>query len=260
MQAEPEESPEKNKETVQKLLREPVMPDFTEPVRKMRTHLLIGSSIGVAVGWYDLKINVSNAVFGVQLDGLTPQALQWGLFWVVLYLFVHFVWGSWDQYLEWKNRLTGQKILYKQGHFAGPESLEFEADPSQTTLYSWWQNKTMQWARNAVVIPHMEENLNDLIAKVQNHIALPQGGIDHVLANQLQTISNDLSSLKSTEQLALKLLETGRISESLERFDRSFWRHSKSQLWRWILVELAVPLLLGIYAICLLVRSLYLQY
>ena len=114
---------EKKQREAAKAMGEPFAIDFSESVRTMRTHLLIGSTIGLAAVFMGLKIKPDSAVFGLQFEGLTDAKITWLLLLVNVYLFIHFLWCSIDAFQEWKIRLTGSKVAFVTGMVWGHESV-----------------------------------------------------------------------------------------------------------------------------------------
>ncbi|MBI4684095.1 MAG: hypothetical protein HY755_02735 [Nitrospirae bacterium] len=90
------EKDEKTIKAVEKALGEPVIGEFTENTIKIRRNLLIVSLLSVAVSLGGLQINPNSEVFGLKFSGLTDNFIRFGLTLITLYLFIHFLWCSFE--------------------------------------------------------------------------------------------------------------------------------------------------------------------
>ena len=247
---------EKDHAAVAKVLGEPFMLEFTEPVRKMRTHLMIGSAVGLAFVFMGLKVSQSNTVLGLQFEGLTEKKMLLGLVLFNAYLLIHFLWSSADSFLEWRVRLTGARVTHQTGTMWSHESADYPADPRQSTLHNWW----LASAKGMVNVPTTLAKIDTDVTKAMELVSLQLAPNQEPQWVNIQTLNQgiiqQLNAVNSTLHQTSKVLGDVRIPVSLERFDRTFYLFQKSQTFRWILIEWLTPTVLGTLAISLLIQRL----
>ncbi|MCW8830727.1 MAG: hypothetical protein OQK32_04305, partial [Gammaproteobacteria bacterium] len=78
----------------QKALGEPLMPEFTDYMRRARTLLIVVSLISIAVVIGGLAIDPSSSVLGVKFKGISDELIRKGLLIANAYLLIHFLWGG----------------------------------------------------------------------------------------------------------------------------------------------------------------------
>jgi len=247
----------KKRDAVAQALGQPFMLDFTEVVLKMRTHLLVGSSIGLAAVFMNLRIKTDSAVFGLQFEGLTDTKVMVALLLVNMYLFVHFFWGSIDAFQEWRLRLTGAKVAFLTSARFGDESVDGPSDPRQSTLYNWWLEsaRNMHPVRDALA--RIDEKHRIVMEGVRGNLDLAQDPTLVSFQMSNQEILTSLSKVASSLEKSSVLLNNDRIPVSLERFDHAFKLFLKSQNMRWLLLEWLTPVLIGFSANGSLIWRLY---
>lgn len=240
---------EKNREAVAKVLGEPFMLEFAEPVRKMRTHLMIGSTVGLAVGLMGLKVNPNATLLGIQLEGVTEGKMLLGLMLFNIYLLIHFLWSSLDSFFEWKLRLTGTRVTYQTGAKLGSKSADYPSDPRQSTLHLWWIGSAKSMIDLPSTLKHVDTQLTQFMefAKVKLDSAQDPHWVNIQTLNA--GILRDLNEVKRTLEKTSEVLNDARISVSLERFDRRFYYYQKSQTYRWILIEWFLPTSMAVLSI-----------
>ncbi|MES2879179.1 MAG: hypothetical protein V4713_12215 [Pseudomonadota bacterium] len=245
-------------EEVDKLLGAPVFMEFTENVRKMRAQLLVFSTIAIAVVWMGVKIKPDTPVFGITFEGLTENKILLGLLIVITYQFVHFVWTAFDSFLEWRVRTTGARIAFQEPGMPRVRELDYAADPKQSTLYNWWRG-------HAKYMENMSENVTELRKTFEKVLdAFDAGPPEGVIEKQLAEIKHfdrasllqNIGLIQGSIDTDRKVLLSSRIEASLARFDHTYKVFFKSQNLRWILLELAGPVLLGVFAMASIGRAL----
>lgn len=243
---------------VGKALGEPFMLEFSETVRKMRTHLLIGGVVSLAAVLMDLTIEPDTPVFGVVFDGLTEEKILYLLLAINVYLLIHFSWSSIDSFQEWRLRRTGTMVSYLTiiDSAFGNDELDFPPDPRQSTLYSWWRDRS----KNQIALPQAINQIDSKITLMMDAvIAELEKGQTPALANwqrEFMAVREQLKTIKSSQEEGDRLIQHDRMSVSLERFDSAFRVLLKSQNIRWMLLEWLVPLLVGASAIGALIYKL----
>lgn len=127
---------------------------------------------------------------------------------------------------------------------AAPDNRDLDSptDPRQSTLYGWWNSRRISFDRLEGILRQAEEILGAWRTEGPQNQPLDQQRSIAEFSNLLQHLTNLLEQTTATVQAA-------RIPVSLERFERKFWSHQKSQLWRWLALDFLLPALLGIVAL-----------
>lgn len=240
----------KDLKAIEKVLGEPAFAEFSSNVWKIRSNLMIASVISITVVVADLHIDAGSTILGLKFNGLNDIVIGTGLFVITLYLLFHFIWSAADSLVEWRLRVTGTKVTFVTAAKLASEFGDYPRDPRQSTLYHWWKIEAGKIG-----------NLTDQLSEIQNRLQ----GWSSRLTDQFQAksdalnIDNEISSIKSATEAvtrlqksveqSLRTIESKRVPVSLERFDSWFHYFLKSQNLRWLLIELAFPVAIGIYAL-----------
>lgn len=236
-----------------KYLGEPFMSEFTESVRKMRTHLLIGAVIAIAAVFMDLTINPDSPVFGVQFKGLSERKILIGLFLINLYLLVHFFWSSLDSYREWEIRLTGYENADVLDVPFYNDQTDFAKDPRQSTLYNWWLKSARQIQPLDEMMRNLIENIDSMIASGTQIFDPPRGSNFNA---EMGKVRSELDKIDKAMETVNTTLTNSRLVSSLALFDTRFRHFHASQNLRWILIEWLLPIGIGLLALCGLIWKL----
>lgn len=249
---------EERLKAVEKILREPVAAHFSDQAWKIRTNLIIASSIALVMGLADLRITPASTFIGLQFEGLNNIVIRFTLAAVVVYLLVHFLWASLDTFLEWRLRITGTRSAFQTGSFFTSEHADYPDDPRQSTLYNWWSRhrapmitnvgalmddlkaKMKEWEKD---IQAIREGKNDPYSHNLNHVI---GGISQV-NNQLAELGRKVEATKET-------ITDDRIPTSLRRFDRWFQIFLRSENLRWLVIEFGAPVAFSFVALYQLLK------
>ena len=239
---------------VQKALGEPLMPEFTDYMRRSRTLLIIVSLISISVVIGGLAIDPSSSVLGVKFQGLSDELIRKGLLIANAYLLVHFLWGGFDSWLEWGARLTGTRVAFvTTGTFAS-EHGDYPSDPRQSTLYNWWKDSASRISSLTEPLEAMEQKLAEWEKRVEEAVLKNDPNLMTVVQS-FRDIQTNINDVKMKIESVEKILTATRIPASLERFDSRFKLMLRSQNTRWLLLELAFPVLLGCWAVWLLINE-----
>jgi hypothetical protein len=245
---------DKRIEAVEKVLGEPFGLEFGDAAQKARRNLLLAAVVASGFWHFGLRLGHAPTVLGFQVENLGNRQFGWGLFWIVLYLELHFAFLSWECGREWRLRLTGRRpgALFGGG-LSGDRNADLMTDPRQSTLYGWWLTQRQQVERLAALLTQSEEALQRLRREPEGIASAPDE-----TRKSLDTLAGAVSQLKDAYSQALKLIEDPRIHVSLKRFDKKFWAHQSSQWLRWSVLDCLLPLVLGLYALyasCSLAQS-----
>lgn len=238
----------------QKALGEPLMPEFADYMRRVRSLLIVVSliSIGVVIG--GLAIDPSSSVLGVKFQGLSDELIRKGLLIANAYLLIHFVWGAFDSWLEWGARLTGTRVAFVTTGRVASEHCDYPSDPRQSTLYNWWKDNASKIASLTEPLENTEQKLADWEKRVEEEILKDNPNLVTVVQS-FREIQTNINDVKKKIENVEKTLTATRIPASLERFDNRFKLMLRSQNIRWLVLELAFPLILGCWSSWLLINE-----
>lgn len=244
---------EKNRQDAEFILKNPVFLEVSEPIRKMRSNLMIVSVVAIFSISMGLGVAATSSISGIQFTGLTDTKISTGLLLVTSYMLIHFVWSSWDGFQEWRVRCSGVALAFPDVH-----GLK-DADPRQVSLMTWWTAQvnnlanTQDSARRSLELFEKTIETLDLnpdVAKEANRKA----GHD-MIANFLAYSS----SMMQLYKMGVSEANEKNLREQLGRFELIFKRFQVSQNWRWIIVEFLIPVVLGTVAIGVLLTDLNLN-
>lgn len=248
-----EKSKSEDWEKVEKVLGEPIFDDFPENTLRIRRNLLIVSFLTLAYKLNDLSISADSSLLGVKFDGLTNDVVEQTLFWLILYHLIHFAWNSVVHLQHWRLRITGTRLSYTTAGMMTSEDGDYPDDPRQSTLYGWWSRQ----ARKIGAIGREAESLKEkVLAWEKRFEKLSSPSETANLSTTLQTLSeinrNAVNLVRKVESVD-KILSSCRIPVSLERFNTWFKLFQFNQIIKWFLIELFIPLALGIVAIWIVI-------
>ena len=236
---------ELRREAVKKGMGEPVFVDFTDAVQRARRNLMATAMIAIGFAWWGLELSTAPTLFGMQVQHLTNRVFGWGILWTLLYLEIHFVWLAIDALQEWRIRQSGAKSGGPQsGMTWGSQDLDYPIDPRQSSLYRWWLEQSRTVERIGDIAKECDLAIRELRAtRLSLGVAAPPE------LTTIQGIEANLVALREQVKNTGDVITSARIPESLERFDRAFYRFLKSQNLRWILLDFSTPILLGLAGI-----------
>lgn len=238
---------------VQKVLGEPIICEFSDKTWRIRTTLFAVSVVSLVVVSANLHIGAGSTVFGLQFSGLTDEVVRTGLFWVIIYLLVHFLWGAVDNFLEWRLRLTGTRVAFVTTGVFASEHADYPSDPRQSTLYNWWRSHAGSIGNIAKKTSDIEKNLADWEQQLRAKYNSGADAMNIVNAcNSIAETRNRVVELTNSVKDAAKTIEAQRIPVSLERFDGWFELFLRSQNLRWLVIEFFFPVGLASSALWLL--------
>lgn len=225
---------------LKKHLVAPFIPEFSEYVQKLRRNSMAISSIALVMYYSDVSITSSFSVAGFQINGLTDALVKTLLLILSSFWLLHFAWCSVDYFMEWRIRLTGV-----------PESSGAWDDTPNAAKSQERGFTFMRWLYyQSEPINQLKEDLTQLREKLwsQNYEQFELNKIEKDIAAALSALGQ-LPSPQMEKMLRI----------SLNRFE-NFWRlMNNSQSIRWLLIELLLPLALGLFAIAMLTRTLIIE-
>lgn len=241
---------ENSLESVQKVLGSPVLGELTDQALKIRRNLLAIGSVSIFVTLTEISLDPSSVVLGFRFVGLSQRTINLGLLVVTAYFLVHFLWYAFDGLLEWRLRVTGTRLGFITGASFGSEHADYPPDPRQSTLYSWWLKHGRDVGALQLKAVEIAEKLTDLqTTVVAEGAAMPQ------VIGTLSEIRTSVIQLQQLVEKSDKIALSPRIEASLQRFDGWFEFFLRSQNLRFLLIEILLPILVGMTAICLLSQN-----
>ncbi|MBI5900215.1 MAG: hypothetical protein HZB40_13410 [Rhodocyclales bacterium] len=238
---------------VENVLGEPAFAEFPQNAWKIRTNLIMASVISVTVALAGLHIDRDSTLLGLKFNGLNDFVFRTGLFWITLYLLLHFIWSAFDSLLEWRLRITGTKVAFVTTGVFSSEHADYPSDPRQSTLYNWWKGEATKIGDIAAKLSEIENQLREWDARLSTRFADQADALN--VANASTSISSAREAVVKLERSVLEVRNTisaARIPVSLQRFDGWFQLFLRSQNLRWLIIEFGAPILLGAYALVLL--------
>lgn len=243
--------------SVEKVLKEPVAAEFSAQAWKIRTNLIVASTIGLVMGLANLHIHPDSSILGLRFTGLSDNLIRFTLAGIIAYLLFHFLWVAWDGFLEWRLRVTGTRKGFVTGSMWEPEHTDTPVDPRQSTLYNWWQQQHIAIGELGKLATELEATSKRWEVNLQK---LKEA---HANSPDWENMNNVVRGLaESREQAAqfarnvaanTKAMTDERIPTSLKRFDGWFQLFLRSQNLRWLVVELVAPVAFAGYALYVLV-------
>lgn len=217
-----------DEEKLKKLMDHPVFLAYDSNARIIRAQLFFVAFSTIFLIWSEVQIGKESSILGIRLDGLTTEHVLFIVLFLLFYQIVHFLWVSWESILEWRIRQTA---LDTGGWGGGGINISAK-DPSekvrQTTLYAYI---TYVMGPDVDRIKSLSDDKENI---------------------KIDDISKSVESIKNN-------LENERIYDSLWRFDNWFKMFYKAQNCRWLLLDFLLPLLLGCFAIALVMKILFFQ-
>ena len=243
-------------EQVEKILRDPVWADFSPATQRLRTYVILLSSISLVVGLYDLRIADGSTIIGLRLEGLDDHLARRVLFVTLAYSAIHFVWSAWDSFAEWRLRITGTRTAYTTASFYASSDADYPSDPRQSTLSNWWADRASMIGSVDQRLENIEralESLKENCAEISD--ANERTALENIKGT-IQQIENRHTELRNAVKAMNETLVSNRLAVSLRRFDSWQEYFLRSQNLRWIIIELGLPALLSGTAIAVLWHAL----
>lgn len=210
-------------DNIKKNLENPVFTNLDVLLDKSRVKLISFSLLGFFIYHYDIDIKTGLSFLGITIKNITINDITIMLTAILIYLFINFIWMSWNRFIEWNIRRTGtsEKVIKNTKSFA-EHSYEYPNDTKQASLYYYWVKN--------------EKNILELESKLK---------ATNFNENEGKDLNKNLQQLKS-------ILYDERIKASLEKFDETFCQKIKSENLRWVIFDFGLPGLVCLSSIILL--------
>jgi len=208
----------------------PNIESFDLNTLRARRNMIISSLIIIFCFWVSDGINFEDfALSGFKAESTSEEKAIYILICTHSFLLFHFIWLAIDHYRTNKIRLSGPKPYPSKPPTMDSDMIPHAADtdPMQTSFYSWWSK--------------------------QSGIMIRTSRILETLENKEPSNKKTIDSIKSDTSEILKRIEE--YCDMVERFDKSFWIHQRSQLLRYWLFEFGAPLILGSVGLFMVIRA-----
>lgn len=240
----------KNIDAAQEALGKPALCEFSDKTWRIRTLLLVASIASLMVVTANLHVEPSSSIFGLRFTGLTDHIVHTWLFLIVAYLLIHFLWSSFDNFIEWRLRLTGTKVAFITGAKFTSEHGDYPNDPRQSTLYNWWLREAKKINNIPEKIKEIESMIKEWDEAIREKYNSGADAMNIVNACTVLTQAQaSIGQLTNSIKEASKTIDASRIPVSLERFDGWFKFFLNSQNTRWLLIEFLLPIVISACAL-----------
>ncbi len=224
-----------------KLSGELLIDDFSENSHRVRRNLLIFSFIGIFYKLSGAKVSEKGiSLYGLEFDKIDESFISIGLYCVIFYHLYHFsliAIAHW-QYLRIRVTKLSNKCPTSTFFAIGEEDHRY--DPKNSSLHAWYIE----------ALPSLNSQFDDAYKKIEELLKIYE-----IEKNKqgvgTEEIQKCYAHLCSIDQNLKELLST-RLIKSLKNFDNSLRCYRGVDLTRWIMIEIALPVLMGIYALYLL--------
>lgn len=216
----------------EQIFLKPNIEAFDSNTQRIRRNLMVTSIVGIfmVLGAVNFDSD-SNGFAGFKLTHVSIEWVHIFFLLALTYFFAHFVWAALDALRENRLRLTGIKIPKTTvGSYAADTTFEPNSDDArQSSIFSWWKGIKGYSTQLEQIVSSIEANYsNDKIEPAIN-----------VAKSHLEKIN----------------LKSSYIEMALLKYEKGFWEHQRSQLFRWFILDFGVPFLLSIVSFILILNE-----
>jgi len=224
-----------------KLLGSPVIFVFDDETLKTKNRLLVVSIIGILISIFGVSLSPESTLFGLKFNNLDNNLILKILVLLNYFFLFRFIWSCYEYYHEWRLRVTGSGLASKAqpGELASVD-VDYTDDLRNSTLYNWWRFESKRFSQSENVI--ISKALEGVKERLSSTRGLEDEGAIH---RELRKISDHLGNISS-------LLNNPRLGYSLSRFDNYFTLFCNMQNYRWLVLDLLLPIVLGLLSIVLI--------
>ncbi|GAA4493496.1 hypothetical protein [Pseudaeromonas paramecii] len=229
---------------IESIMKEPMALEPTDYEERIRRNLLVISTLSNMAWAFGAQPSGHLEIWGLSFEHLDINAILFTALLITLYQLTHYVWVLSNKLMYWRVRLTGVTLPARRGSVARATSSElsdladFGGDEKNSNLYVWMIERAPAY-HNFINTLNVSR---DFISTLNEILERSKPTAESAVLEKLNTIE------KSTERL-ISEINCIRINRSLHRFDRWFDFMIKSQSARWFVLDLFLPLVLGVVAI-----------
>jgi len=243
---------------VKEILANPIFIISDDSALKIKTHLMVLSFIALFLTLGGVHVDQGSTFFGFKFTGLTEQAIKLGLFIIITYMVIHFIWMSYDALQEWEIRTTGTKKAFAPVIRHDIEENfrpSMPSDPRQSTLYFWWTTQAGRIGDLSSTLQDCREKIGQIPEEILDVLRDRHDSKLDRIRLELHDIRDQLTGLEGSVKIALKTYESSQVNDSLKIFDRRFHMFLISQNIRWLVVDFIIPVILAGFALFHLART-----
>ncbi len=207
--------------------------DLPESSHRVRRNLIIFASLALfyRLSGVRFKSECSN-ILGFGFENIGEKSISVILFLIVLYHFVHFSWLAIEHAMH--NYILLSRTSPKN-HI--PTGIGYTDLSEEWNLYIWWKKHFKNFDKQ---FQNAENKIRELLEFNQKKA---EDSKADAWVKQIQQAESFLNGMNGT------LIELRAIEKPLKRFDDKYKSYILTQKFRWIFLELGLPVLLGLFAI-----------
>ncbi|UBM27043.1 hypothetical protein K8374_08805 [Pseudomonas sp. p1(2021b)] len=247
---------EKELAAVAEALGKPAGFDISDPAVKVRKSLMAASVALLCLVIAKIEPSDTFTIFGVAFKGVTADKIVIGAMIVLTYSLAHFLFYVVELLGEYRVRMTGARVAFQTGARAGSAHVDYPDDPKQSSLANWWKS----YARRLHSVGELTDRLSSDLDEIKHRLGSPdeiKGSPDDIATSQLMgQVNANLMNLRNEIQTSREVVLSPRIEVSLERFESWYKGLMSLQGFRVLVVEVALPILLGLISLTVATRYL----
>lgn len=238
-----------------KYMRAPFLEEMSVYTQHVRRNLIVGSSV---VLLFNLNlIDTAKPILGItfhEFDKFDKLGLYWFLLAILLYLLTHFIALALIHFLEWRARLAGdQENFGKMETFQDLGGRDIARKKQQSNMYSVFSAIKEKLLQYEIGVTSFYKHMTDLINK-----SVSSGTYNLEAINELKFFinSNAGDALKSGFPWNKDVLEAlTRLEEKSLRYENYMKFLKNFENMSFILFEMLLPVIFGIYVAWLLLNK-----
>ena len=244
----------KSKNRVKDILGEPYPLQLTEYEERVRRNLLAYSVVSISAGLLGAVSVDQPVLFGViKLPKFSSDLIYYGLSLLVVYELVNYGLMLWNSFSYWRVRLTGSRLKPSRSSgdaFAsGLEDIEDVAgEEKNSTIYTWLFEQQFKAESILGAMNDRSKQLLEVQEDLKSKGATP---------DSLAKFETNLNMLEQSMERLEGIISSARVHESFLRYDRWFHYMLKTQSLRWLILDCAIPMIIGVIALILLLSPLF---
>lgn len=249
MTKEIENGPE---DVARKVLGEPYPLQLSEYEERVRRNLLLYSVVSISACMLGAVSVNEPVLFGViKLPRFSSEVIYAGLLMLVFYELLNYGLMLWNSFSYWRVRLTGSRLRPSRStggpwSTGGEEFEDVDGEEKNSTIYIWMFERANSAESILNALNERSIQLDEICVSLKR-----QQDMEGCLGRLEVQVNMMNDSLKAIDNI----LSSARLSESFNRYDRWFYYMVKTQSVRWLVLDCAIPLLLGLIAFSLLCIS-----
>lgn len=218
-----------------------IIDDLSENAHRVRRNLLIFSFVAIFYKLSGASISENGVSFyGINFQHIDENFISIGISLIVFYHLFHFLLIAIAHWQYLRIRVTKSDVKFLTAAIFAAEGDDHPSNPKDSSLYAWYAENISQLNDE---FNKSHQKIDELLKIFEREKLKQQASTD-----DFGKCFAHLSSIDS----ALKNLVAPRVFTSLKKFDKSLKCYRFTELFRWVVVEISIPLISGIAALVLL--------